>query len=277
MAYRAFQLLEALLSLQINGEPQHENHFIVGGNDAPIHRYTNYTVALFSEEAPMLCEDRPRPFCGGALIAPNWILTAAHCETYLPETAIIGRYDFDDESDDSYEEIKILNRIPHPQYGTSSILNDYDFMLLELESESNHIPIKIDDGTLDLEGSVVTALGWGYSGDGIFDKQPAKLQTVDLDYVPNDQCQLTYIFPFMQTISSRMMCARRILNGVCYADSGGPLIVRNEDTESDVLVGVTSFNIKCNTAFNSVFARVGSVTSWITEHVDDLRINNPDE
>lgn len=253
------------------GTPQVPNHVsrIIGGEDAPVSRH-NYTVAILGETIDMNDE---KPFCGGSLIAPNWVITAAHCDVRgEANKVVIGRYDFDSDDQKDFEEINIISQTMHPKWYSSLVRNDYDFMLLELEEESMFTPIKIDDGTMDLEqGRTITALGWGRTG--LFGEKPGNLQTVDMEYESFLLCQLKNIFPVFQPITERIMCASQEEKGVCFGDEGGPLILKGNNATEDVLIGVASSNVICSTFWSNIFSRVGSVVSWIKEHVEDVAIS----
>jgi len=253
------------------GTPQVPNHVsrIIGGEDAPVSRH-NYTVAILGETIDMNDE---KPFCGGSLIAPNWVITAAHCDVRgKANKVVIGRYDFDSDDQNDFEEINIISQTIHPNWYSSLVRNDYDFMLLELEEESMFTPIKIDDGTMDLEqGRTITALGWGRTG--LFGEKPGKLQTVDMEYESFLLCQLKNVFPVFQPITERIMCASQKEKGVCFGDDGGPLILKGNNATEDVLIGVASSNVVCSTLWSNIFSRVGSVVSWIMENVEDVGIS----
>ena len=92
---------------------------IIGGREAIKARYS-YSVSL---------EDDWGSFCGGSLIAPDVVLSAAHCGGGGDYIAIIGRHDLDTNEGD---EVKISEEIVHEDY--DPITTDNDFMVLILVS-----------------------------------------------------------------------------------------------------------------------------------------------
>ena len=84
-----------------------ERDRIVGGNIAPKGRY-NYIVSLTTRDGHHLC--------GGSLIAPDIVLSAAHCDHVIEGGfAQVSRYDMSNNEED-YEEFEISEIIKHPQY-----------------------------------------------------------------------------------------------------------------------------------------------------------------
>ena len=94
---------------------------VIGGRESTGGRYS-FAVSL---------ADNLGSFCGASLIAPDVVLSAAHCSggTYR---AIIGRHDLDTNEGD---EVEIKKEILHPEYDAS--VTDNDFMLLILVSLAN--------------------------------------------------------------------------------------------------------------------------------------------
>ena len=90
-------LLLSLLTVAISTESRQPvwsnrpRHLIVGGEPAPLGRYPFFAgLQNFPDQAP---------FCGGTLIAPNVVLTAAHClNNRSPKWVTVGCQDFSDLS-----------------------------------------------------------------------------------------------------------------------------------------------------------------------------------
>ena len=89
---------------------------IIGGSEANEGRYS-FAVSM---------QDRIGHFCGGSLIAPDVVLSAAHCQGGEYST-VIGRHDLRTNDGD---DIDVATELPHPDYDSYSTNND--FMLLFL-------------------------------------------------------------------------------------------------------------------------------------------------
>ena len=72
-------------------------------------------------------------FCGGALVAPNVVVTAAHCTT-TPAKVTLGRYDLDDARDLDYEVLSVVRKVVHPGYDEEVVANDLALLVLERDS-----------------------------------------------------------------------------------------------------------------------------------------------
>jgi len=249
-ANMAGEEIRTILEKEIKNETK---SMIVGGEVAEVNRYP-YMVALLD------CKDKQ--FCGGSLIAPDWVLSAAHCKGLVTHVNI-GRHDLKGEGE-TFETIEIDFERKHPFYVDLLSMN-FDFLLIKLKEPSSYTPIKLDTGFGGLTwGTPVTVIGYGLLVPDSLITNPVGtsiLHEVEVNIVPNNLCRLSY-GPF--DITSQMVCARGLFKDSCQGDSGGPLIIKGESPEEDVQVGIVSWGQGCaNPLFPGVYARVSRQTNWI--------------
>jgi len=207
-------------------------------------------------------------FCGGTLIADQWVLSAAHCtQSSSPGDfdVILGDYNWENHQGANEQRRSVEAIFNHPNYNTGTQTN-FDFSLIKLSS-----PVELNDcvGTACLptediaDGSTCYITGWGTlsSGGG----RTGILQEAAVNIVPNDQCNQAY----SGGITSNMLCANgRNSNGAvtdaCQGDSGGPLVC--ESNGRWVVHGATSWGRGCASAdYPGVWARVYHELDWINQ------------
>lgn len=198
--------------------------------------------------------------CGASLVAPNVLLSAAHCTSI--NKVLIGAHSRLDENADGVEKITIAESKAHPSYGSNGI--DYDYRVLRLSTESSYDPIEIDDGTLGFlqNGDELTVMGWGTVSEG-GNSLATNLREVD---VKVDAGCGTYS---ASQITDRMFCAGRTEGGTiydsCQGDSGGPII----DKDSGVQVGIVSWGSGCARAGKpGVYSKISDQYDWINEMIE---------
>ena len=238
---------------------------IIGGTEATEDRHS-YAVSL---------SDDIGHFCGGSLIAPDVVLTAAHCQGGAYDV-IVGRHDVDDNDG---EVIKTKYDKPHPNYNPST--TDQDFMLVFLLSPvsvTNVDLVKLNkDNNYPSVGEEVTVMGWGDTNiqDSVSDLSDV-LMHVDVNVISNNECDDSegyvsgYFDSYNGQITNNMLCARKVGGGEdsCQGDSGGPLVVKGGSASQDVQVGVVSWGVGCASEhFPGVYARVSKSYDWIEQEV----------
>jgi secreted trypsin-like serine protease len=236
---------------------------IVGGELAPADAYP-WMVALFNPQGGTPAQAQ---FCGGSLIAAEWVLTAAHC-LFEGNQVITGEgvsvlIDQADLTGAGGVTRSVSQVIAHPQYVAST--SDFDYGLLRLSSAATgKTTVAIATGgqsALEQAGVDAVAIGWGATSSG--GPSSAQLRHVTVPIVSNADCDAS-----LGGITARMLCAGIPAGGIdsCQGDSGGPLVVNDAALGTWRQVGIVSWGNGCAEPNSpGVYARVSQVINWINE------------
>ena len=241
-------------------------------------------------------------FCGGTLIAANWVLTAAHCmrtdgNPLAPDAFVVLAGSTDLESG---RRIAPKSIFINQSYDENSM--DHDVALVELSEPVDAAPV-----ALGTPGAATRAIvvGWGMTED---EKYPRHLLETDLDVVANAECNIGIKAIYAAAVKSSvadlarqyrlkpgesdriadelaaglvdpltdaMLCAGIKAGGrdSCYGDSGGPLLAT--EAGRPVQIGIVSWGegpsdseVKCGHAdVYGVYSRIDAFRDWIDSHI----------
>ncbi|PIO22914.1 Granzyme A [Aquarana catesbeiana] len=187
---------------------------IVGGKEAGLRPY----MALVRTPG--------KTFCGGTLMKPNWVLTAAECTVDKTTTVDLGVRSVKATREKQRQQFTVIKSITHRKFNAKKHTNN--LQLLQLSGKANLTKdvsvVRLPETFPEVKpGSVCDIAGWGktnnknsYNSD--------KLMEARVTVIDRKTC-VTQWKPTVQ-ITKDMMCTsgKETSSGLCNGDAGGPIM-----------------------------------------------------